>query len=95
MLAHLKTVGRQGQFVGWKRLCELADELLDEREFFIRKAIVWVLREAGKRRPDLVVQFLTPRTSLVSGVTIREAVRYLNPADRGALMAAYAVRKAR
>ncbi len=45
----------------WSRFCTIADDLLDEREFFVRKAIGWVLREAGKRRPDLVVEFLTLR----------------------------------
>ena len=28
--------------------------MLEEREFFIRKAIGWVLRETSKRRPELV-----------------------------------------
>ena len=57
-----------------------ADAMLDEREFFIRKAIGWVLREAGKRRPDDVAAWLAPRTGRASGVTMREAVKYL-PAD--------------
>jgi len=66
-----------------------ADAMLDEKEFFIRKAIGWVLREVGKRRPDEVAAWLAPRTHRASGVTMREAVRYL-PADVGErLMAAY------
>jgi 3-methyladenine DNA glycosylase AlkD len=89
LLAHLHTVGRRGHFIGWERFSLLADSMLDEREFFVRKAIGWVLREAGKQRPVLVVGFLRPRTARVSGVTIREAVRYLGPTDRDALMAAY------
>ncbi|MBA2699965.1 MAG: DNA alkylation repair protein, partial [Nocardioidaceae bacterium] len=44
LLAHLKTLGRKGDFEGWARFCDLADAMLDEREFFIRKAIGWVLR---------------------------------------------------
>ncbi len=40
-----------------------ADPMLPETEFFVRKAIGWVLREAGKRRPDQVVAWLTPRAS--------------------------------
>ena len=89
LLAHLKSLGRRGGFQGWHRFCELADAMLDEREFFIRKAIGWVLREAGKREPDLVAEFLRPRVNRVSGVTIREAVRYLDTAERDALIAAY------
>jgi 3-methyladenine DNA glycosylase AlkD len=92
LLAHLHTLGRRGSFVGWDRFVDLADSMLDEREFFVRKAIGWVLREAGKRRPGLVADFLRPRVTRVSGVTVREAVRYLEPADRDALMAAYTSR---
>ncbi len=71
------------------RFLRYADALLDEKEFFIRKAIGWVLREEGKRRPDEVVAWLAPRTHRASGVTMREAVKYLSPDDREALMAAY------
>lgn len=89
LLAHLKSLGSKGDFEGWERFCGLADAMLDEREFFVRKAIGWVLREAGKHRPEAVVDFVAPRVSRISGVTIREAVRYLGPVDRDALMSAY------
>jgi len=66
-----------------------ADAMLDEKEFFIRKAIGWVLREVGKRRPAEVAEWLAPRTHRASGVTMREAVRYLAPDDNERLMVAY------
>lgn len=66
-----------------------ADAMLEEKEFFIRKAIGWVLREVGKKRPAEVVAWLGPRTARASGVTMREAVRYLPAADGERLMAAY------
>lgn len=68
------------------RFAGYADAMLDEREFFIRKAIGWVLRETGKRRPDEVFAWLRPRVERASGVTIREAVKYLEPAQRDALL---------
>jgi 3-methyladenine DNA glycosylase AlkD len=71
------------------RFLARAEPMLEEREFFIRKAIGWVLREAGKRRPAEVVAWLGPRTHRTSGVTIREAVKYLPPADAQRLMTAY------
>jgi 3-methyladenine DNA glycosylase AlkD len=71
------------------RFLARADPMLGEREFFIRKAIGWVLREAGKRRPDAVASWLAPRTGRASGVTMREAVKYLPPDLSSALMAAY------
>jgi 3-methyladenine DNA glycosylase AlkD len=70
-----------------------ADAMLDEKEFFIRKAIGWVLREVGKRRPTEVATWLAPRTDRASGVTMREAVRYLVPGDAERLMAAYRERR--
>jgi 3-methyladenine DNA glycosylase AlkD len=69
-----------------------ADRVLDEQEFFIRKAIGWVLREVGKRNAGLVVDWLAPRTHRASGVTMREAVKYLPAADAARLMDAYRAR---
>ena len=66
-----------------------ADGMLDEKEFFIRKAIGWVLREVSKKRPDEVIAWLALRTHRASGVTMREAVRYLPPAEGERLMTAY------
>jgi 3-methyladenine DNA glycosylase AlkD len=63
--------------------------MLDEREFFIRKAIGWVLREAGRRRPDEVAAWLAPRTHRASGVTMREAVKRMAPGEAARLMEAY------
>ena len=42
--------------------------MLDEKEFFIRKAIGWVLRETSKKRPDEVYEWIAPRTHRASGV---------------------------
>jgi 3-methyladenine DNA glycosylase AlkD len=72
---------------------ERAERMLDEKEFFIRKAIGWVLREAGKRRPDEVAAWLAPRTGRASGVTMREAVRYLPAPEADRLMTAYRERR--
>jgi 3-methyladenine DNA glycosylase AlkD len=71
------------------RFCAYAEPMLGEREFFVRKAIGWVLREASKQQPDRVYAWLEPRASQASGVTVREAVKYLAPAQRDAVLAAY------
>lgn len=73
----------------FRRFAGYADAMLNETEFFIRKAIGWVLRETGKRRPQEVFEWLAPRTARVSGVTIREAVKYLDPDQRDELMNAH------
>ncbi len=61
----------------WPRFVRYADALLREKEFFIRKAIGWVLREVAKRHPDRVRAFLREREGKVSGVTRREAEKHL------------------
>lgn len=86
LLAELRSV-RRGEPL--HRFLARADPMLDEREFFIRKAIGWVLREAGKKRPSEVVAWLGPRTHRASGVTMREAVKYLPAEDADELMEAY------
>jgi 3-methyladenine DNA glycosylase AlkD len=77
----------------FERFARYADDMLEEREFFVRKAIGWVLREVGKKRPTLVAAWLAPRTQRLSGVTVREAVRYLPAEPRAALLAAYRERR--
>jgi 3-methyladenine DNA glycosylase AlkD len=67
------------------RFARYADAMLEEKEFFIRKAIGWVLRETGKTRGDEVFAWLAPRKDRVSGVTMREAVKYLKPEQQRAL----------
>jgi 3-methyladenine DNA glycosylase AlkD len=57
--------------------CELAVPMLGEREFFIRKAIGWVLREVSKKRPALVREVVASHGAQMSGLTRREATKYL------------------
>jgi 3-methyladenine DNA glycosylase AlkD len=56
-----------------------ADRLLDEREFFVRKAIGWVLRDLGRADPGSVEAFCRPRMARISTVTWREAAKVLAP----------------
>jgi 3-methyladenine DNA glycosylase AlkD len=90
LLAELRPI-RQGETM--ERFLRRADPMLDEREFFIRKAIGWVLREAGKKRPHEVASWIASRTDRASGVTMREAVKYLAPSEAGRLMTAYRERR--
>ena len=60
----------------------LAASMLDEREFFIRKAIGWVLREVSKRRPQPVYAFLRDHRDRLSALTLREGAKYLSDAQR-------------
>ena len=70
------------------RFARYADAMLDEKEFFIRKAIGWVLRDTARKRPDMVYEWLLPRAVRASGVTLREAVKPLSDRQRIAVLAA-------
>ncbi len=67
------------------RFTRCAEPMLDEKEFFIRKAIGWVLREISRRDPDWVASWTEQHLSALPGVTFREAVRRLPPAEAGRL----------
>jgi 3-methyladenine DNA glycosylase AlkD len=87
LLAHLIPL-RRGEG-DWLRFTRYADAMLEEKEFFIRKAIGWVLRDASRKQPERVRDWVAPRTGRMSGVTIREAVKRLDPQDREEFLVAY------
>jgi 3-methyladenine DNA glycosylase AlkD len=65
----------------------LAAGLLHEREFFIRKAIGWVLRSTAKRTPARTAAFVAAHAPAMSGLTFREATRALSAKDQKRLQA--------
>jgi 3-methyladenine DNA glycosylase AlkD len=86
LLAELKPLKSGAAF---EPFAKRADRMLEEKQFFIRKAIGWVLREMSKKRPDEVYEWVATRTHRISGVTIREVVKYLTPERSSHLMEAY------
>jgi 3-methyladenine DNA glycosylase AlkD len=87
LLAHLLAL-RQGAG-DWGRFVRYATQMLEDKDFFIRKAIGWVLREAGKATPQRVVEFLAANMEQVSGLTLREGAKHLAPEDRDRLLEAH------
>jgi 3-methyladenine DNA glycosylase AlkD len=86
LLAELKPLKHGASF---EPFADRADAMLEETEFFIRKAIGWVLRETSKTRPQEVSEWIAPRTHRASGVTMREAVKYLDAKSAARLLRAY------
>jgi 3-methyladenine DNA glycosylase AlkD len=70
-----------------ERFERYATPMLAEKEFFVRKAIGWVLRETAKKDPAYVVAWTREHLDLMSGVTFREAVRRLPPEQAERLVA--------
>jgi 3-methyladenine DNA glycosylase AlkD len=79
---------REGQ-PDLERFERYATPMLGEKEFFIRKAIGWVLRETSKRDPAYVAAWTGAHLDRMSGVTFREAVRRLPEAQAAPLRDAY------
>ncbi len=69
--------------LGWRldtdttRLFGYATQLADEKEFFIRKAIGWALRDYARWNPQAVTEFLVAHRARLSGLTVREAAKHL------------------
>jgi 3-methyladenine DNA glycosylase AlkD len=60
-----------------ERFDRYATAMLAETEFFIRKAIGWVLRDLSRKDPAYVITWTERHLGTMSGVTFREAVRRL------------------
>jgi 3-methyladenine DNA glycosylase AlkD len=58
-------------------LAACIDPNLDDREFFIRKAIGWALREHAKVDPDAVVAYVAANEARLSGLSRREALKHV------------------
>lgn len=80
LLAPLEALrGGGGDFALWS---ELATPMLAEKEFFIRKAIGWVLRDTARKRRADVQAFVDAHGAEMAGLTRREAEKGLSRTPR-------------
>jgi 3-methyladenine DNA glycosylase AlkD len=63
-------------------LAYLIMSVAHEKEFFIRKAIGWVLREYSYTNPEWVVSFITHHEQNLSGLSVREGLKGLQRTTR-------------
>ena len=59
------------------RLFAFCEARIDEKEFFIRKAIGWSLREYARTDPDAVAQFAMEHRDRLSRLSFREATKHI------------------
>ena len=85
LLAHLLAV-RQSTPGALERVGGQADALLASKEFFVRKAMGWVLREGPKKTRDAVFNWLLVRKERASRLTLREASKHLSQEQRAELL---------
>jgi len=70
-------IGRKA-YTDTELLALTIDRAAAEREFFLRKAIGWALREYAKTDPGWVLGFVADRTGRLSPLSVREAVKHLD-----------------
>jgi 3-methyladenine DNA glycosylase AlkD len=59
------------------RLFAFCEARIEEKEFFIRKAIGWSLREYAKTDPEAVAKFAMNNRDRLSGLSFREATKHI------------------
>jgi 3-methyladenine DNA glycosylase AlkD len=59
-------------------LFEACSRRFNEKEFFIRKAIGWALRDYARTAPETVRRFAVENRSEMSGLSFREATKHLD-----------------
>ncbi len=77
LLAHLK----HGAETNFELLGETIRLLARDREFFVRKAIGWVLREKAKTQPRWVIDFVRELDGQLSNLSRREALKNVSPKE--------------
>jgi 3-methyladenine DNA glycosylase AlkD len=60
------------------------EDSLHGKEFFVRKALGWALREHARTDPDWVRRFVASYDGRLSGLTRREALKHVTTPTRGA-----------
>jgi 3-methyladenine DNA glycosylase AlkD len=66
-----------GSATDTQRMARILDANLDDRDFFIRKAIGWALRQYARTDPAWVRAYLASRSSRLSPLSHREAAKHL------------------
>jgi len=74
LLSHLK----HKEKTNIKLLSQTILKLAHEKEFFIRKAIGWILRQYSYTDPEWVLQFVERYENKLSGLSKREALKAIN-----------------
>ena len=77
LLAHL----HHRKETNTRLLSETILKLAYEKEFFIRKAIGWILRDYSYANPDWVTAFVERHRQVLSGLSKREALKHINRTD--------------
>ena len=75
LIAYIPTIRKTNKFL--PNIFTNCKKLAEEKDFFIRKAIGWVLRETSKKYPKEVIKFVKDNEKILSNLSKREALRVI------------------
>jgi 3-methyladenine DNA glycosylase AlkD len=81
--------GVQGGNKDIKRAFDLASRLVSDENKNVRKGVAWVMRDAGKVAPDMLVSFVEKYGSKMSRFVLREGTKKLPAKTRKRLLEAF------
>jgi len=55
----------------------MLNDVLDDKEYYVKKVYGWVLREMGKGYPDFVFEYMMYNKSRFNRTDVKEAVKHL------------------
>lgn len=85
LISHLPSIRAHRPSV--EMLYRTCEHLASEKDFFIRKAIGWTLRELAEHDLNSMISIYSRLDSKLSGIARREATRKLGPSIRDSLLA--------
>ncbi|HEY3379632.1 MAG TPA: DNA alkylation repair protein [Armatimonadota bacterium] len=68
------------------RVRDLCLPMIEDKEYFVRKALGWLLRECAVLDPEGTIAFLRPWRKTISRMILREAVCKLDPARQAVIL---------
>ena len=68
---------RFGDAIDLELLFACIEPSLSSKEFFLRKAIGWALRQLARTHPDAVVRYVGEHEATLSGLSKREALKHV------------------
>lgn len=79
--------GKKAVFLPLERMLPLVSACIDDRRYYLQKAVGWVLREMAHAYPDEIRAFLEAQKGALTGTAFAVATEHFSAEERQALLA--------